>query len=59
MHAQFGRGQQLWKMEAENSSEGKKAKKGGHYPAPPTRSKASRIGITKEFVESLLEHDVY
>jgi hypothetical protein len=45
-------------MQAQNSAEGKKTKKGGQYPAPPARSKAGRVGITKELVDLLLEHDV-
>jgi len=46
-------------MQAENSSEGKKPKKGGQYPTPPARSKASRLGIAKECINFLLEHNVY
>jgi hypothetical protein len=46
-------------MQAQNSSEGKKSKKGRQYPTPPTRSKASRLGITKEFINFLLDHDAY
>jgi hypothetical protein len=43
-------------MQAQNSSEGKKSKKGRQYPAPPARSKAGRLVITKEFVNFLLDH---
>jgi hypothetical protein len=45
-------------MQAQNRTEGKKAKKGGQNPTPPTRPKASRLGITKEFIDFLLDHDV-
>jgi hypothetical protein len=44
-------------MQAQNSSEGKESKKGRQYPTPPTRSKASRLGIAKEFIDFLLDHD--
>jgi hypothetical protein len=44
-------------MEAQNASERKKSKKGRQYPTPPTGSKASRLGITKKFINFLLEHD--
>jgi len=33
-------------------------KKNRQDPAPPTRSKAGRLGIAKEFIDLLLEHDV-
>jgi hypothetical protein len=46
-------------MQAQNSSEGKKSKKGRQYPAPPARAKASRLGIAKKFINFLLEHDVF
>src|SRR5580765_2747435 len=45
-------------MQAQDSSEGKKSKKSRQYPTPPTRSKASRLGIRKEFIDFLLDHDV-
>ena len=45
-------------MQAQNSSERKKSKKGRQYPAPPTGSKATRLGITKKFINFLLDHDV-
>jgi hypothetical protein len=45
-------------MQAQNSSERKKSKKGRQYPTPPTRSKAGRLGIAKEFVNFLLDHAV-
>ena len=45
-------------MQAQNSSEGKKSKKDGQYPAPPARSEASGLGIAKELVDFLLEHVV-
>src|SRR5258706_12632946 len=44
-------------MQAQNASERKKSKKGLQYPTPPTGSKASRLGITKEFINFLLDHD--
>jgi len=44
-------------MQAQNASERKKSKKGRQYPTPPTGSKASRLGITKEFINFLLDHD--
>src|SRR5882672_9413594 len=44
-------------MQAQNASERKKSKKGRQYPTPPTRSKASRLGITKKFINFLLDHD--
>jgi len=46
-------------MQAQNSSEWKKSKEGWQYPAPPTRSKASRLGITEEFINFVLDHDVF
>ena len=45
-------------MQAQNSAERKKSEKGRQYPAPPTRSKAGRLGIAKEFIDLLLDHDV-
>jgi hypothetical protein len=45
-------------MQAQHSPKGKKSKKGRQNPAPPTRSKASRLGVTKEFIDFLLDHDV-
>jgi hypothetical protein len=45
-------------MQAQNCSEGKKSKKGGQYPAPPASSQSGRLGITKEFIDLLLDHDV-
>jgi hypothetical protein len=45
-------------VEAQNSAERKKSKKDGQYPAPPARSKASRLGIAKKLIDFLLEHDV-
>jgi hypothetical protein len=45
-------------MQAQNSSEGKKSKKGRQYPTPPTCSKASRLGIPKDLINFLLDHDV-
>src|SRR6266478_4182106 len=44
-------------MQAQNASERKKSKKRRQYPTPPTGSKASRFGITKEFINFLLDHD--
>ena len=44
-------------MQAQNSSEGKKPKKCRQYPTPPTRSKPSRLGIAKEFIDLLLDQD--
>jgi hypothetical protein len=44
-------------MQAQNCSEGKKSKKGRQYPAPPACTKASRLGIAKEFIDFLLDHD--
>jgi hypothetical protein len=46
-------------MQAQNSSEGKKSKKGRQYPTPPARSKASGLGITKESVNFLFDHDAF
>jgi hypothetical protein len=46
-------------MQAQNSAERKKSKKGGQYPAPPARSKASRLVVTKEFINFLLDHGVF
>jgi len=45
-------------MQAKNSSERKKSEKGGQHPAPPAGSKAGSLGIPKEFIDSLLDHDV-
>jgi hypothetical protein len=45
-------------MQAQNSAERKKSKKGRQHPTPPTGSKASSLGIAKEFVDLLLDHDV-
>jgi hypothetical protein len=45
-------------MQAQHCSEGKKSKKGREYPTPPTGSKASGLGIAKEFIDFLLDHDV-
>jgi hypothetical protein len=45
-------------MQAQNSAKGKKSKKGRQYPAPPARSKAGRLVITKEFINFLLDHDL-
>jgi hypothetical protein len=45
-------------MQAQNCSEGKKTEKGRQYPTPPTGSKAGGLGIAKEFVNLLLDHDV-
>jgi len=44
-------------MQAQNSAEREKSKKGRQYAAPPTGSKASRVGIAKEFVDLLLDQD--
>jgi hypothetical protein len=44
-------------MQAQNSTEGKKSKKSRQYPAPPARPKASSVGIPKEFVDPLLDHN--
>ena len=46
-------------MQAQHSSEGEKSKKNRQNPAPPTRSKAGRLGIAKEFIDFLLAHDVF
>jgi hypothetical protein len=46
-------------MQAQNSAERKKPEKGRQNPAPPTGSKGGGIGIAKEFVDFLLEHDVF
>jgi hypothetical protein len=45
-------------MQAQNAAESEKPKKDRQYPAPPTCSEASGLGITKEFINPLLEHDV-
>jgi len=45
-------------MQAQNSSEGKKSKKGRQYPTPPARSKAGRLGVAKKVIYFLLDHDV-
>src|SRR2546423_14499418 len=44
-------------MQAQNASERKNSKKGRQYPTPPTGSKASGLGITKEFINFLLDQD--
>ena len=44
-------------MQAQNGPEWKKSKKGGQYPAPPTSSKAGRLGIAEESIDFLLDHD--
>jgi hypothetical protein len=44
-------------MQAQNASERKKSKKGRQYPTPPTGSKASGLGITKELINFLLDQD--
>ena len=46
-------------MQAQNTAEEKKSKKGRQNPAPPAGSKAGGLGIAKEFVDFLLEHDVF
>jgi len=46
-------------MQAQNSPEGKKSKKGRQNPAPPASSKAGRLGIAKKFIDFLLDHDVF
>lgn len=45
-------------MQAQNSAEREKPKKDRQYPAPPARSKARGLVITKEFIDLLLDHDV-
>ena len=45
-------------MQAQNAAEGEKSKKDGQHATPPARSEAGRLGITKEFVDFLLEHGV-
>src|SRR3981189_2573739 len=45
-------------MQAQNTSERKKSKKGRQYSTPPACSKASGLGIAKEFINLLLDHDV-
>ena len=57
MRAQFGRAQQLRKMQAQDSSERKKSEERRQYPAPPAGPKAGSLGIAKEFIHLLLDHD--
>jgi len=45
-------------MQAQDSAEGKKSEEGGQDPTPPAGAKASRLGIAKEFVDLLFDHDV-
>src|SRR5579859_543599 len=56
--AEFGGGEELRKMEAKNTAEREKSRKGGQDAAPPAGSEASGLGIAKERVNFLLEHDV-
>ena len=42
-------------MQAENSSKGKKSKKGRQYSTPPASPKAGRLGIAKELINLLFE----
>jgi hypothetical protein len=58
MRAQFRGCQYLGKEQAQNSSEGKKSAEGGQYPAPPTGPKTSGVGIAKDLIDLLLDHDV-
>ena len=46
-------------MQAQHAAESEESKKDGQYPAPPAGSKAGGLGIAKEFVDFLLEHDVF
>ena len=46
-------------MQTQNSAEREKPKKGRQNPAPPAGSKAGGLGIAKEFINFLLEHDVF
>jgi hypothetical protein len=46
-------------MQAQNSAEGKKPKKGGQYPAPPACSEASGLRIAKKLINFLLDHDLF
>ena len=46
-------------MQTQNSAEREKSKKGRQDPAPPPGSKAGGIGIAEEFVDFLLEHNVF
>jgi hypothetical protein len=45
-------------MQAENAAEREKSEKDRQYPAPPARSKAGRLGVSKELINFLLDHDV-
>src|SRR5580704_14692842 len=45
-------------MQAENAAEREKSKKDRQYPTPPARSKASGLGVSKELINFLLDHDV-
>jgi len=54
---EFGGSQELGKVQAENATERQKSKKDRQYAAPPARSEAGGLGIAKEFVDFLLEHD--
>ena len=54
---EFGGSQELGKMQAENAAEREKSKKGRQNPTPPARSKASRLGIAKKFINFLLDQD--
>src|SRR5215468_9744056 len=51
----FGGGQELGKMEAQDSSEREKSKKDGQHSTPPTCAKSGRIGVAKEFVNFLFD----
>jgi len=45
-------------VQTQDRAEGKKSQKRGQYSAPPTSSKAGSLGIAKELIDFLLDHDV-
>ena len=57
MGPQLRGGEQLRKMQAQNSSEGKESKKCRQYSAPPTGPKTGLLSVAKEFIDFLLDHD--
>ncbi len=44
-------------MQAQDRSERQKPKKRRQHAAPPAGSKAGGLGIAKEFIDLLLDHD--
>src|ERR1051325_4815343 len=45
-------------MQAQNAAEREKSKKDRQYAAPPARSKAGGLAITKKFIDFFLDHVV-